>query len=93
MTVTSDAFGLMEVTELRCTTTMNNLNKHGKNYIMVSKKIQELSFSDLDLIERLLAEEFARVRENSDNPNHSQQVLRVMNAIRAQKNISVIGKW
>lgn len=60
---------------------------------MVSKKIQELSQSDLALIERLLAEEFARVRENSDNPSQGQRVLRIMNAVRAQKNISAIEKW
>ena len=60
---------------------------------MVSKKIQELSRNDLALIERLLAEEFARVRENSDNPSQRQRVLRVMNTIRAQKNISAIEKW
>ena len=69
---------------------------------MVSQKIQELSEEDLTYLEKLLGAEFARQNEyamqfKSKNgycyPNDGQKILRIMNAVRSQKNLTRMPKW
>lgn len=77
------------------------LNKHGVKS-MVSKSISDLSEDDLDYLEKLLGAEFARINEYAItfkakngyvNPNESQKVLRLLNAVRSQKNLTRMPKW
>jgi hypothetical protein len=69
---------------------------------MVSRQIQDLSEDDLNYLEQMLGAEFARINEcamqfKSKNgyaiPNESQKVLRLLNAVRSQKNLVKIPKW
>ena len=72
---------------------------------MVSKKIQELSDDDLSYLEKLLGEKFAEeleqdktwVQKNKyDRPGEKKsRIIRLMNAIRAQKDIKkrTAEKW
>ena len=69
---------------------------------MVSRQIQDLSEDDLNYLEQLLGAEFARINEyslqfKSKNgyaiPNDSQKVLRLLNAVRSQKNLTRMPKW
>jgi len=83
----------------------NSLNKHGETDRMVSRKIQELSDSDLNYLEKLLGEKFAQELErdktweqknNYSRPGEKKsRLLRLMNAIRAQKDIKkrTAEKW
>jgi hypothetical protein len=64
---------------------------------MVSKKIQDLSSDDLSYLEKLLGEKFAQELErdktweqknNYSRPGEKKtKILRLINAIRAQKDI------
>ena len=64
---------------------------------MVSQKIQELSDDDLSYLEKLLGEQFAKELEadktwiqknNYHRPGEKKtKIIRLMNAIRAQKDI------
>ena len=69
---------------------------------MVSRQIQDLSEEDLTYLEKLLGTEFARQNEYAMQfkakngycyPNHSQKILRIMNAVRSQKNLTTMPKW
>lgn len=69
---------------------------------MVSSKIAQLSNADLTYLETLLGREFAHQKErtqqfetkNGWSPgDESQKVLRLLNAVRAQKKLSTIDKW
>ena len=72
---------------------------------MVSRKIQELSSNDLAYLEKLLGEQFAKELEADktwtqknkyDRPGQKKsQILRLMNAVRAQKQITQTNstKW
>lgn len=69
---------------------------------MVSRQIQDLSEDDLNYLEQLLGAEFARINEYSlqfkskngyEIPNDSQKVLRLLNAVRSQKNLTRMPKW
>ena len=69
---------------------------------MVSQKIQELSEEDLTYLEKLLGAEFSRQNEyavqfKSKNgyayPNDTQKILRILNAVRSQKNLTRMPKW
>jgi hypothetical protein len=73
------------------------LKKHGDTDKMVSKKIQDLSSDDLSYLEKLLGEKFAQELErdktweqknNYSRPGEKKtKILRLINAIRAQKDI------
>ena len=90
---------------LLCTTMTNSLNKHGETDRMVSRKIQELSDDDLSYLEKLLGEQFAKELEqdktwqqknNYSRPGEKKsKIVRLMNAIRAQKDIKkrTAEKW
>ena len=81
------------------------MNKHGKKDRMVSKKIQELSDDDLSYLEKILGEKFAQELEqdktwvqknNYSRPGEKKsRIIRLMNAIRAQKDIKkrTAEKW
>ena len=70
---------------------------------MVSKKIQELSDDDLSYIEKLLSEQFAKELEADKtwvqkNRYHrpgekKSKIIRIMNAVRSQRNITRMEKW
>ena len=72
---------------------------------MVSRKIQELSNDDLTYLEKLLGEQFAKELEQDktweqknkyDRPGEKKsRIVRLMNAIRAQKDIKkrTAEKW
>ena len=69
---------------------------------MVSSKIAQLSSADLTYLETLLGREFAQQNErkkqfetkNGWSPkDDSQKVLRLLNAVRAQKRLTTIDKW
>ena len=69
---------------------------------MVSSKIAQLSSADLTYLETLLGREFAQQNErkkqfetkNGWSPkDDSQKVLRLLNAVRAQKKLTTIDKW
>jgi len=72
---------------------------------MVSRKIQELSDDDLSYLEKLLGEQFAQELErdktwlqknNYSRPGEKKRrIIRLMNAIRAQKDIKkrTAEKW
>ena len=69
---------------------------------MVSRAIANLSNDDLTYLEKLLGKEFASQNErkkqfqtkNGWAPNDdSQKVLRLLNAVRSQKNLSTMPKW
>lgn len=69
---------------------------------MVSRAISDLSEEDLDYLEKLLGAEFSRINEHSIQfktkngycyPNESQKVLRLLNAVRSQKNLTRMPKW
>lgn len=69
---------------------------------MVSRQIQDLSEDDLNYLEQLLGAEFARLNEYAMQfkakngyaiPNESQKVLRLLNAVRSQKNLTRMPKW
>ena len=70
---------------------------------MVSRKMQELSESDLTYLEKLLGEKFAEQLEADqtwasknkyDRPgNRKKQILRIMDAIRSQKRLTTVAKW
>ena len=72
---------------------------------MVSRKIQELSNDDLSYLEKLLGEQFAKELEqdktwsqknNYHRPGEKKnRIVRLMNAIRAQKDIKkrTAEKW
>ena len=72
---------------------------------MVSKKIQELSDDDLSYLEKILGEKFAQELEqdktwvqknNYSRPGEKKsRIIRLMNAIRAQKDIKkrTAEKW
>ena len=70
---------------------------------MVSKKIQELSDDDLSYIEKLLSEQFAKELEADKTwvqKNHyhrpgekKNKIIRIMNAVRSQRNITRMEKW
>jgi len=86
-------------------TMTNSLNKHGETDRMVSRKIQELSDSDLNYLEKLLGEKFAQELERDKtwkqkNGYHrpgekKSTIMRLMNAIRAQRSIkkATSEKW
>lgn len=72
---------------------------------MVSRKMQELSESDLTYLEKLLGEQFAQELERDktweqknkyDRPGEKKsRIIRLMNAIRAQKDFKkrTAEKW
>jgi len=72
---------------------------------MVSRKMQELSESDLTYLEKLLGEQFAQELERDktweqknkyDRPGEKKnRIVRLMNAIRAQKQVkkATSEKW
>lgn len=69
---------------------------------MVSKSIANLSIDELNYLEKLLGSEFAKLSErkqqfkskNGWSPgDDSSKVLRLLNAVRAQKRLSAIEKW
>jgi len=69
---------------------------------MVSRAIANLSNEDLTYLEKLLGKEFASQNErkkqfqtkNGWTPkDDSQKVLRLLNAVRSQKNLSTMPKW
>lgn len=90
---------------LLCMTMKTSLNKHGDTDKMVSRKIQDLSNSDLEYLEKLLGEKFAQelerdkswVQKNKyDRPGENKStIIRLLNAIRSQKNImkATAEKW
>lgn len=64
---------------------------------MVSRKIQELSNEDLSYLEQILGEKFTIINERKQafkqkngwcpDENNTKKILRLLNAIRAQKDI------
>lgn len=69
---------------------------------MVSKAISDLSEEDLNYLEKLLGTEFAKQNEyslqfKSKNgycyPNDTSKILRLLNAVRSQKNLLTMPKW
>lgn len=69
---------------------------------MVSKAIASLSNDDLTYLEKLLGQEFAQLNERKQQfktkngwtpKDNSQKVLRLLNAVRAQKHLTNIPKW
>lgn len=69
---------------------------------MVSPKFAQLTEQDLTYLEKLLGAEFARQNEQTQQfkskhgyapSNDSQKVLRLLNAVRAQKNLTRMPKW
>ena len=69
---------------------------------MVSSKIANLSNADLTYLETLLGREFAHLNERKQQfqtkngwipGDDSQKVLRLLNAVRAQKKLTTIDKW
>lgn len=69
---------------------------------MVSKAIASLSNDDLTYLEKLLGAEFAQLNERKQQfktkngwtpQDNSQKVLRLLNAVRAQKYLTNMAKW
>ena len=70
---------------------------------MVSRAISNLSNEDLTYLETLLGKEFANQHERkkqfetkngwSPSKDDSKKILRLLNAVRAQKNLLTMGKW
>jgi hypothetical protein len=69
---------------------------------MVSKAIASLSNEDLTYLEKLLGQEFAQLNERKKQfetknkwapKDNSQKVLRLLNAVRAQKHLTNMDKW
>lgn len=63
------------------------LNVPGKKDKMVSQKLQDLSESDLNYLEILVGAEMGR------NQTDQKRLLRLLNAIAAQKKLVKINKW
>ena len=75
---------------------------YGATETMVSRSIQNLSTEDLTYLETLLGREFAQQNERKKQfetkngwcpKDDSQKVLRLLNAVRAQKRLTTIDKW
>lgn len=70
---------------------------------MVSRQIQNLSTEDLNYLEQLLGREFAKLNERNQqfktkngwcpDEANSRKLLRLMNAVRSQKNLAKMEKW
>lgn len=70
---------------------------------MVSRQIQNLSTEDLNYLETLLGREFANINERKQQfktknkwcPEEAdtKKLLRLMNAVRSQKNLTRMEKW
>ena len=69
---------------------------------MVSKAIADLNEDDLIYLERLLGAEFAKQNEYSlqfkskngyAHPNNASKILRILNAVRSQRNLLTMPKW
>jgi len=70
---------------------------------MVSRSIQNLSTEDLTYLEQLLGKEFANINERKQafktkngwcpEEANSKKLLRLMNAVRSQKNLTRLEKW
>ena len=67
-----------------------------------SKKISELTDSDLNFLEKLLSKEFSKQSEYSSqfksknryNPSdNTQQISRLLDAVRTQKKMNNMPKW
>ena len=63
------------------------LNVPGKKDQMVSQKLQDLSESDLNYLKILVGAEMGR------NQTDQKRLLRLLNAIAAQKKLVKINKW
>jgi hypothetical protein len=69
---------------------------------MVSAKIAQLSETDLIYLEKILVSEFAKQNEYTqrfkskngyDPANQTVSILRLLNAVRSQKEILTMPKW
>jgi uncharacterized protein YydD (DUF2326 family) len=69
---------------------------------MVSAKIAQLSETDLIYLEKILVSEFAKQNEYKqqfkskngyDPANQTAAILRLLNAVRSQKEILTMPKW
>jgi len=101
----SNAYGQMVPMALHYTTTMTSLKLHGETNTMVSRQIQNLSQEDLSYLETLLGREFANINQRKQafktkngwcpEESDTKKLLRLMNAIRAQKSIkkATSEKW
>ena len=70
---------------------------------MVSRSIQNLSTEDLTYLEQLLGAEFSKINERNQafktkngwcpEEANTKKLLRLINAVRSQKNLTRLEKW